>query len=122
VYLQQGRYDDAGAAFREAIANSNSAVLAFAGLGHVAALRGKKDEARRVLAELQDRARTGYVSPVATVGLQSTLGDSDAAFEELERAYAERRGWLAYLRIEPMLEGLRGDSRFQRLLERMRLI
>jgi len=62
------------------------------------------------------------VSPVAMVGLQITLGDIDPAFDGLERAYAERRGWLAYLRIEPMLEGVRGDPRYQRLLERMRLM
>lgn len=103
------------------IANSNNAVLAVAGLGHVAALRGQPDEAREVLHQLQERARTQYVSPVAMVGLQVTLGDSDAAFEGLERAHAERRGWLAYLRVEPMLDGVRADSRFQRLLERMRL-
>ena len=121
VYMQTGKYDDAAAAFRESIANSSNAVLAFAGLGHVAALRGRPDEARAVLDELQKRARTQYVSPVAMVGLQARLGENDAAFEELDRAYAERRGWLTYLRIEPLLDGLRGDPRFQRLLERMRL-
>jgi hypothetical protein len=61
------------------------------------------------------------VSPVPIVGLQVALGDFDSAFEGLERAYEERRGWLAYLRIEPMLQPLHGDARFLRLLERMRL-
>jgi serine/threonine-protein kinase len=121
VYLQQGRYDDSAAAFRESIANSKNAVLAIAGLGHVAARRGRPEEARKVLAELQERARNGYVSPVAMVGLHVALGETEAAFEGLERAYRERRGWLAYLRIEPLLEPVRGDPRFHRLLERMRL-
>ncbi len=121
VNLQTGKYDDAAASFREAIANSNNAMLAFAGLGHVAALRGRADEARAVLGELQERARSQYISPVAMVGLQVALGDTDAAFEGLERAHAERRGWLAYLRVEPMLDRVRADPRFQRLLERMRL-
>ncbi len=121
VYLRKGRYDDAGAAFREAIANSDNAVLALAGLGHVAAKRGRPDEARAVLQQLEDRARAQYVSPVAMVGLQVALSDTDAAFAGLERAYAERRGWLAYLRIEPMLDGVRSDPRFHELLQRMRL-
>jgi serine/threonine-protein kinase len=121
VYLQQGRYDDAAAAFREAIANSGNPVLATAGLGHVAARRGRLDEARKVLQNLQERARSQYVSPVPMVGLHVALGDFDSAFEGLERARAERRGWLAYLKIEPMLQPLHGDARFQRLLERMRL-
>ena len=121
VYLQQGRYDDAAAAFREAIANSGNPVLAMSGLGHVAARRGRVDEARKVLEDLKDRARSQYVSPVALVGLHVALRNFDSAFEELERAHAERRGWLAYLRIEPLLEPLHTDARFQRLLERMRL-
>jgi len=121
VYLQQGRYDDAAAAFREAIANSGNPVLAMSGLGHVAARRGRLDQARKVLSDLEERARSQYVSPVPMVGLQVALGDFDSAFEGLERAHEERRGWLAYLRIEPMLQPLHGDARFQRLLERMRL-
>jgi hypothetical protein len=79
------------------------------------------DEALAVLHELLERTKTGYVSPVALGGLYVTLGQADAAFESLEQAYGERRGWLAYLKIEPMLDGLRNDPRFPRLVERMRL-
>jgi Tfp pilus assembly protein PilF len=122
VYLQQGLYDEAAASFKEALASSEHDALAFAGLGHVAALRGRDAEARAVLQELHERARTRYVSPVAQAGLYVTLGERDSAFEWLEKAYQERRGWLAYLKIEPMLDGLRADSRFHRFLERMRLL
>lgn len=58
---------------------------------------------------------------MAFTGLYVALGELDAAFEWLEKAYQERRGWLAYLNIEPLLEGLRADPRFRRLVERMRL-
>jgi serine/threonine-protein kinase len=121
VYMQQGLYDDAAASFREAMASSDYDVMAFTGLGHVAARRGRVDEARAVLNELHERSKTRYVSPVALCGLYVTLGQADAAFEWLEQAYQERRGWLAYLKIEPMLDGLRNDPRFARLVERMRL-
>jgi serine/threonine protein kinase/tetratricopeptide (TPR) repeat protein len=121
VYLQQGLYDDAAASFKEAMASSDYDVMAFAGLGHVAARRGRMDEAQAVLHELHERSKTSYVSPVALSGLYVTLGQADAAFEWLEQAYRERRGWLAYLKIEPMLEGVRNDPRFSRLVERMRL-
>jgi hypothetical protein len=33
----------------------------------------------------------------------------------------DRRGWLAYLKVEPLLDSLRADPRFGRLLETMRL-
>ncbi len=41
--------------------------------------------------------------------------------EWLERARAERRGWLTYLKVEPLLEPIRGDPRFAELLRKMRL-
>jgi len=74
-----------------------------------------------VLEGLIAEAKERYVSPVAFAVLQIRLGDHDAAFEALERAYQDRRGWLAYLRVEPAVDPLRGDPRFTRLLERMRL-
>jgi serine/threonine protein kinase/Tfp pilus assembly protein PilF len=122
VYLQQGAFDDAAASFKEALTNSEYDALAFAGLGHVAARRGRMDETRAILEELQARATVRYVSPVAQAQLYVTLGERDRAFEWLDKAYQDRRGWLAYLKIEPMLDGLRDDPRFQRLLERMRLV
>jgi serine/threonine protein kinase/tetratricopeptide (TPR) repeat protein len=121
VYMQQGLYDEAAASFKEAIASSDYDVMAFAGLGHVAARRGRVEEARAVLNELYRRSKTGYVSPVALGGLHVALGEADDAFGQLEQVYRERRGWLAYLKIEPILDGLRNDPRFARLVERMRL-
>jgi serine/threonine protein kinase/Tfp pilus assembly protein PilF len=121
VYLQQGLYDEAGGAFKEALANSDDGALALAGLGHVAIRRGRTDEARAVLDQLHQRARARYVSPVAFTGLYVGLGETDAAFDWLEKAYADRRGWMAYLKIEPLLDPLRDDPRFHRLVQRMRL-
>jgi hypothetical protein len=58
---------------------------------------------------------------VAFVMLHAGLGQADPAFEWLDRAMDDRRGWLAYLKVEPVLDPLRGDPRFARLIERMRL-
>jgi tetratricopeptide (TPR) repeat protein len=121
VYLEQGLHDEAAVSFKEAIALSQNKALAFAGLGQVAARRGRLDEARAVLKAMHDRARSGYVSPVALTKLYVALGDASAAFDWLEQAYRDRRGWLAYLKVEPTLDPLRADPRFQRLVERMRL-
>jgi eukaryotic-like serine/threonine-protein kinase len=121
VYAQQGQYDEAAASFKEAVANSETDLLSFAGLGQVAALRGQPDEARAVLHELEERQRTRYVSPVAPAMIQLALGEVDASFDLLERAHRDRRGWLAYLRIEPIFDPLRSDPRFAGLLQRMRL-
>jgi tetratricopeptide (TPR) repeat protein len=120
-YVQIQKWDEAAGAFREAIAGSDSPALAEAGLGVVAAGRGRPAEARAILAELEARQTTRYISPVAFVMLHAALGQADEAFRWLDRAYEQRRGWLAYLNVEPMLDSLRADPRFRRLQERMRL-
>ncbi len=122
AYAQVRQWDEAAAAFREAAGVSEAPELALAGQGAVAAARGRSEEARAILADIEARRREQYVSPVAFVMLHAALGDADQAFVWLDRAFAERRGWLAYLNVEPMLDGLRGDPRFRRLQERMRLV
>jgi Flp pilus assembly protein TadD len=121
AYLQMGLHDEAAAAFREAVASSESPALATAGLGRVAVARGRLTEARGILDGLYAESRERYVSPVAFVTLHAGLGDADRAFEWLDRAVRDRRGWLAYLKVEPLLDSLRADPRFGRLLETMRL-
>jgi serine/threonine-protein kinase len=122
AYLELGMLDESAAAFREAVAISESPALATAGLGLVSAARGRLTEARGVLDGLYAGARERYVSPVAFAMMHTGLGEADRAFEWLDRALEDRRGWLAYLKVEPLLDPLRGDSRFGRLLERMRLV
>jgi len=121
AYLQLGLHDEAAAAFRESVASSESPVLATAGLGLVAAAKGRLAEARGVLDGMYAQSREHYVSPVAFAMLHAGLREADRAFEWMDRAVEDRRGWLAYLKVEPLLDPLRGDPRFGRLLERMRL-
>jgi eukaryotic-like serine/threonine-protein kinase len=121
AYLQLGMHDEAAAAFREAVASSESPALATAGVGLVAAVRGRLTEARSILEGLYAESRERYISPVAFAMLHAGLGETDRVFEWLDRAMDDRRGWLVYLKVEPVLDPVRSDPRFARLLERMRL-
>jgi serine/threonine-protein kinase len=121
VHLQRGAHGEAEAAFREALALSGESGYAAAGLGVTLVRQGRPNEARAILAALEERARERYVSSVPFVILHVGLGDADAAFAGIARAHAERRGWLAYLRVDPMLDGVRGDPRFGEWLRTMRL-
>jgi hypothetical protein len=115
-------HDEAAAAFRESVASSESPALATAGLGLVAAAKGRATEAHGILDGLYAQSEERYVTPVAFAMLHAGLREADRAFEWLDRAVEDRRGWLAYLKVEPLLDPLRGDPRFGRLLERMRLV
>ena len=118
---QDGQYQAAADAFREALALSPDSAYTMAGLAQLSSVSGRLDEARRWLGELEERAAQGYVSPVAFATMHVALGNTDQAVEWIERAYQERRGWLVYLNVEPILDPLRGDARFRELVRRMRL-
>src|SRR5437667_304720 len=121
VLTQQGAYAEAERAFREAITLSPELSYATAGVAHVLALQGRRREAEALLAELEARAREHYVSPVAFCIVHLGLRNTDHVFQWLERAYQDRRGWLTYLKVDPMLDAVRDDPRFAAFVKRMKL-
>ena len=87
-------------------------------LGYVLARAGRADEARAILARLEAEAARDYVSPVALATVCLGLGDIERAIDFTERAFEDRRGWVAYLRVNPIMDPMRGHPRFERLVER----
>jgi len=116
-----GRYDEAVDALHEVLSLSPDDTHALATLGRVAVLQGRRDEAERFLARMHELARHRYVSPTDFGKLYIGLGDRDKAFESMERAWEERRGWLVYLRVDPLFDSIRDDPRFLSMLRRMNL-
>ena len=51
---------------------------------------GRPDDARKAIAELQDRARAGEMNNYIIAQLEAMLGDNDAAAQALSLAYAQR--------------------------------
>ena len=116
-----GRVDEAEQVLRDALSLPAAGPYAVATLGYLLAARGRTGEARALLARLEEAASTGYVSPVAFATLHVGLGNLDLALDFAERARDERRGWLAYLGVNPLLDPLRGHPRFEALRESMGL-
>src|SRR3989454_286554 len=121
AFAQQGQWAEAERATREGMALAAAGPYTMATLGYVLARAGRRGGAEELLAGLEARGRLGYVSPVAFATLHLGLERWHDALEWIERAYEERRGWLAYLKVNAIMDPLRGDPRFARLLERMRL-
>ena len=117
----QGDLAEAERVLREAITLRGAGAYALATLGYVLALRGDREGALKRLRDLEQRAKAGYVSPVAFATLYIGLGDVEAALDWTERAREERRGWVAYLRINPIFDPLRESPRFQALMEKMKV-
>ena len=100
------------------IGGRTSSVLAM--LGHAYARSGRQDEARKILAELNDMSKHAYVSPYDIAILYVGLGDKEHAFDELNQAYEDRAGWIINLNVEPIFDPLRSDPRFAELVRRMK--
>ncbi len=118
-FAMQGRLEEAERIFRETLLLPTAGAYTKAGLGWLLGRVGRRAEAEQLLEELETAAREGYVSPVPFAMLHIGLGNLDRALDWAERAYEERRGWLAYLKVNPMLDPLRNEPRFHALVAKM---
>ncbi len=116
---QTGKYDEALEESQKAVAFSGGSPHYRASLGYTYALSGRADEARKVLDELNELSGRMYVSPYYRAEIHAGLGEREEALACLGKAYEERANLLVFLKVEPRLDPLRGEPRFQALLRRM---
>ena len=121
VYRKTARYDLAISAGEKAVNLSGGSPLMRAALAQTFATAGEAQEAIQILDELQKLAKERYVVPHFFAGIYVGLGDHDRALEYLEKSYAEHCHWLIYLHLDPSMDDLRNDPRFQDLLRRVGL-
>jgi len=117
----QGDLVEAERILREAITLRGAGPYAIATLAYVLGRKGDREGALAHLRDLEQRAAAGYVSSVAFATLYLGLADIEQALDWTERARAERRGWVTYLRINPIFDPLRESPRFRTLIEKMKL-
>ena len=77
------------------------------------------EEAGNILARLTEEAKSRYVSAYTFALMYLALGDKERAIDELEQAYSERSGWISYIKVDPMLDALRGHPRFEALVQKV---
>lgn len=121
-YEQQGIYAKAIPAFEKAVEVSGRGPGPLSSLAHGYAVAGRRKQARRLLTELERMAKERYVSAYAFGIVHAGLGEKDQAFEYLNKACDERSSALPFLNVNPRLDPLRSDPRFQALLSRIGLV
>jgi len=115
----KGQLSEAIVEYRKAV-QLDEDPFALALLGQAHARAGQRDEANKILTQLNQEAKARYVSAYGVGLVFLGLGDKNRAIEELERAYRENDGGNVYnIKIDPMLDDLRGTPRFEELAEKI---
>jgi serine/threonine protein kinase/Tfp pilus assembly protein PilF len=119
--LHGGSPVEAVAALEEATAVTGPSMETLAALGSACAVAGRREDAERILAELESTARTRYVSPVLLAQLLLSLGRPEDALCRLEEGSERHAAEMIWLAVRPTWGSLRGHPRFQALLRQVRL-
>jgi pentatricopeptide repeat protein len=82
---------------------------------------GRRADALRLLAEMKERNKEGYVPAGAFVNAYLGLGDNEEAFVWLEQAYKEQSNILQFVKVHPYFDPIRNDPRFVDLVHRVGL-
>jgi len=115
----KGQLHEALAEYKKA-AELNDDPLVLGLLAQAYAKLGQRDEALKMLDELQQLAKRRYVANYSFALVHIALGEKDKAIDYLEHAYRDRGGpEISGIKVDPMLDPLRGDPRFEALVQKV---
>ncbi len=98
--------------------NDDPSVLGVLARSH--GLSGNKMEAEKILDQLKKLSKERYVSAYSFALVYLGLGDKEEALRWLEQSYQDRAGSdVGFIRVDPLLDQLRGDPRFEALAEKI---
>jgi len=116
-YAEKGMYSDAIAAFLK----SGNGAYSLGHLGNAYARAGRKQASQRLISQIEEDVRTQGVGRYEIALIYAGLGDSKDAFKWLDDAFRSHDVGLVYLKVDPCLDPLRADPRFEDLVHRVGL-
>ena len=117
VYAERGTYTESIAEFLKSGEEPHS----LGHLGNAYARAGQLARARKTIAKLEGHVQENGVGRYEIALVYTGLGENEEAFKWLEEAYTARDVGFVYLKIDPCLDPLRSDPRFEGLLQRVGL-
>jgi serine/threonine-protein kinase len=122
AYINAGMYSEAISLAEKRLSTDGNDQYMLQVAGYAYARSGRADDARAMIARFREIARSEYVISFFIATIYAGLGDKDAAFSELEKAFQEHDWRMsAVIKVDPMIEILRDDPRYRDLLKRMNL-
>jgi Flp pilus assembly protein TadD len=121
LLAMEGKVDDGLVSLRRAVELAPDSVRPRAHLGAQLAALGQFAEARALLEQMQRRAGHTYVPPTSLAMVHAALGDTQAALDQLDRAYEARDTRLVELKGDPSWNPIRNEPRFAALTRKLGL-
>ena len=119
IQQQRGDFEEAAAACQRALQLSPQSPRSKGALGRTYAMWGKREQALEILAELTRLAKIRYVSPFEFASLQFALGEKQAGFEWLEKAFQDRCFELVALKVDPRFDQIKNEAEFVALANQL---
>jgi TolB-like protein/DNA-binding winged helix-turn-helix (wHTH) protein/Flp pilus assembly protein TadD len=113
TFLFMGRLNDAIGELETAVKLNQGNPRLQAYLGYAYAAAGRPLAARRILKELESRARQQYVSSFGIAQIHDALGEKEPALAALERAYQDRAVEFSQMAQYPPFKTIASEPRFQ---------
>jgi TolB-like protein/Tfp pilus assembly protein PilF len=117
-YVAEKRYAEAITEMQRANDVGESPIYTY-GVGYAYAAAGNKVKARAVIDALKQRADQTYMPAYFIAAIYGALDEKDQAFAWLQRAYDERDPQITYLLLDPFVDPLRSDPRFNALVRKV---
>jgi eukaryotic-like serine/threonine-protein kinase len=120
-YNANGMYAEAIALSKKHLETEPESQLFLRLVGYAYAKAGRRREAENVIMKFREIAATQYVMSYWVANIYAALGNNDKAFAELEKAFAEHDWELHRLKVDPFMNSLRDDPRFNEMAKRIGL-
>jgi tetratricopeptide (TPR) repeat protein len=122
TYRELARYEEALEEYKKEInLKTGTELTALACMGVLYARMGDRSKAEAVLKELDERSKKEYVPPTLISYTHFALGEMDAGFECLYRAFSTHDIWLVHLKTYHEFDPIRNDPRYFDLMKKMKL-
>jgi len=111
-----GQLDQGLTEYEKSYKLSNDDQITLAYLAHAYALKGDREKALQLFTQMRELEQRGIVWSFGFALVYLGLGDKSEAVNHLERSYQNKEAAkISLIKVEPLLDPLRGDPRFERL-------
>jgi len=121
VYSQKGMHKQAIAASEKVLEAMPDSNLGLTEMAYSLAAAGRQTEARAILVRLEERSKNIFVPAYNFAVIHIALKEEEVAMRYMQQAYENRDWALLVFAVEPRLDPLRRDPRFQEILAKLNL-